>query len=149
MNKEICKWFRHVRNEDTHCHFCKHPSSQTGRCGFKRDQIDECPLPQRKTIRILVNCTFGGYSIPENYILAVYPGLSNDDLSSYTSGFKGRTDDKIIDELLSHFNPLHKHQLNCVCRLRVVEIPIDADYTISEYDGLETLHWSLGRIYSE
>ena len=86
---------------------------------------------------IVINKTYGGFWLPEEFCEAYGLDELNDDVE--------RTDPRLVDFVLSHDNKYEDYGLLLVA----VEIPDEAtDWEMDEYDGMEAIIYVLdGKIH--
>lgn len=85
-------------------------------------------------MKILINKCYGGFSFSDEFILEYYKhyGIDNDPLYNNT----GRTDPRVI-ELFKELGS--ERSSGKFSKLKLVEIPDNIDWEITDYDGKETV----------
>jgi hypothetical protein len=84
-------------------------------------------------MKIVVNSCWGGF------------GLSDEAIRSYGEKYpENRNDPKLI----SVVEKLGEKVNDAFAALRIVEIPNKAHYIINDYDGMETVYWSMSPIHT-
>lgn len=95
-------------------------------------------------MKIVINDKFGGFSLPDGFIEEhnlSWAEIEDYEWGDYYPGYKKRACPKLVQYLEEHPNECGS--------LVIIEIPDETtDWTVSDYDGLETLHYVVdGKLY--
>ena len=85
-------------------------------------------------MKIIINKSFGGFNISKKALDLFYERIGTEITDLYVMDLRANP------ELISIVEELGKESYGAFSELKVIEIPDDIDYYISDYDGIESVH---------
>lgn len=88
-------------------------------------------------MKVVINNCFGGFGLSDEAEAWLYKrGLDVNDFGTFTNENKLRTQPLLVECV----ETLGKDVNTSYSELKIIEIPDDVDWGISEYDGIESIH---------
>lgn len=87
--------------------------------------------------KVIINTCFGGYSLSEKVVLK-FNKESGTNMSASEASYKIPRDNDLLIRIIEEVGVADAGGL--CAELKIIEIPDDIEFVISEYDGIETLH---------
>jgi hypothetical protein len=100
------------------------------------NKISKTMMDNKETMKVVINDGYGGFALSEEAkkMLAELQGKKTSDINEYSENLKRHDADLI--RVVEYFG---KKSGGICSQLKIVEIPKNIEYTISEYDGWETV----------
>lgn len=87
--------------------------------------------------KVVINTCFGGYSLSEKVVFK-FNEESGTKMSATEASYKIPRDNDLLIRIIEEVGV---EDAGGLCAdLKIIEIPDDVEFVISEYDGIETLH---------